>query len=137
MDALRNEPAAQSRVEASGDERKRSPTTSAQIGPAVTWKGTLVGRGTIHIIGNFEGEVRTAGCVIVGPHGYVDGKVIANSLLCHGRVRGHVSAKQKVEVRASAVITGSVTTPALSIEQGGLLIADVEMRKAHAPQDAL
>ncbi len=133
MGVLNKETEALSHVEPSRDQHKRNTTTCAHIGPDVTWKGIIVCTGTIQISGKLEGEVRTTGSVIVGPHGFVDGRITAESLFCQGKIKGHVSAKRSVELGASAIVLGSVTTPVLIIEDGGVLIADVEMRKAPAP----
>ncbi len=133
MEVLIKEIEEQHLKQASGEQRNERTVTSAYLGADVTWKGTLVGGGTIHIGGNFEGEVQTTGLVIIGIHGCVDGRITADSVVCRGRIKGHVSARRKVELLASAIITGSVATPVLSIEEGGLLTADVEMRQPRAP----
>jgi cytoskeletal protein CcmA (bactofilin family) len=59
--------------------------------------------------------------------------------VCKGKITGDIVAKARVELRAPAVINGSIQTPILFIEDGVLFNGAIEM--AHGvcdiPREAL
>ena len=47
--------------------------------------------------------------------------------MCKGKITGDIVAKERVKLRAPAVVSGSVKTPVLSMEDGVIFNGDLEM----------
>jgi len=107
---------------------------SAFVGKGVDFKGTIVYQGTVRIDGSLDGEIQTEGVLLVGEEAVLKAKVTAGTIVCKGKITGDITAKEKIKLRAPAVITGGVTTPMLSIEEGVMFNGTLEM--AQAPRDA-
>ena len=102
----------------SESELEKSQDVNAFIGKGVEFKGNINYNGTIRIDGKMEGEVSTEGCFLIGAEAVVTAKVTAGTIICKGTIIGEVVAKEKVRLRAPAVLEGTLTTPMLSMEEG-------------------
>ena len=123
--------AASSIVEGAGD-------VSAFVGKGVEFKGTISYSGTVRIDGYLDGEIHTDGVLLIGEDAVIQAKITAGTIVCKGKITGDVVAKERVKLRAPAVMNGSVKAPVLSIEDGVLFNGALEM--AHGvrelPRDA-
>ena len=108
-------------------ELEQSQDVNAFIGKGVEFKGNINYNGTIRIDGKMEGEVSTEGCFLVGEDAVVTAKVTAGTIISKGTIVGDVVAKEKVRLRAPAVLNGTLTTPMLSMEEGVLFNGTVQM----------
>ena len=110
---------------------------SAYVGRDVEFKGSISYSGTVRIDGSLEGEIRTDGTLLIGEDAVIQAKVSAGKILCRGKITGDVVAKERVKLRAPAVINGNVKTPVLSMEDGVLFNGGLEMRGVReVPQGA-
>lgn len=50
--------------------------------------------------------------------------------MCRGKIMGEIVAKEKIKLRAPAVISGGLKTPMLSIEEGVRLNGTLEMTQS-------
>lgn len=91
------------------------------IGPDTRAKGKLSFNGPVRVEGFLEGELRIDDALVVGEGGEVRGKIIAQSVVCQGRIVGNVYAAKKVEIQEGGRILGDVRTPAMEIAVGGSL----------------
>jgi cytoskeletal protein CcmA (bactofilin family) len=112
---------------------------SAFVGKGVEFKGTISYSGTVKIDGYFDGEIDTDGVLLIGEEAVIQAKVTARTVVCKGKITGDIVAKARVELRAPAVINGSIQTPILFMEDGVLFNGAIEM--AHGvcdiPREAL
>jgi cytoskeletal protein CcmA (bactofilin family) len=101
-----------------------APTTPAEptsadevstIGRGVTVVGKIVGEGTVHLLGQIEGELR-AWSVLINEGAKVEGDVVAEELTIGGFVKGIVHAN-RVKLNSSAVVEGDIFHKSLSIEE--------------------
>jgi cytoskeletal protein CcmA (bactofilin family) len=95
----------------------------------VVFKGTITYNGTVRIDGTLEGEIHTDGILLVGEEAVITAKVTAGTIVCKGKITGDINAKDKMKLRAPAIINGGVTTPMLSIEEGVLFNGTLEMEQ--------
>lgn len=111
---------------------------SAFVGRGVEFKGTISYRGTVRIDGSLEGEIRTDGTLLIGEDAVIQAKVSAGTIVCKGKISGDVVAKECMKLRAPAVMTGSVKTPMLSMEDGVVFNGGLEMSQGvrEVPQGA-
>ena len=108
------------------------------MGKGVEFKGTISYSGTVRIDGYLDGEIHTDGILLIGEDAVIQAKITAGTIVCKGKITGDVVAKERVKLRAPAVMNGSVKAPVLSIEDGVLFNGALEM--AHGmlelPRDA-
>jgi len=109
------------------DQQESSDNVSAFVGKGVEFKGTITYRGTVKIDGSLDGEIHTEGVLLVGEEAVITAKVTAGTIVCKGKITGEMVAKEKIKLRAPAVISGGVKTPKLSVEDGVLLNGTLEM----------
>ena len=100
---------------------------SAFVGKGVEFKGTISYKGTVRIDGYLDGEIHTDGVLLVGEEAVIQAKITAGIIVCKGKITGDVVAKERVKLRAPAVINGSVKAPMLSMEDGVLFNGGLEM----------
>ena len=131
------EPAAPSptRGEPETDMRgKRSDPNGGQvmanIGKSISIKGDLTGNEDLVVEGKVEGKIALPDNELtVGNNGNVSADVHAKSVVVIGKLRGNVSATEKIEVQASGSVDGDVRAPRLIIQEGAVLNGAVEMTK--------
>jgi cytoskeletal protein CcmA (bactofilin family) len=100
------------------------------LGPGISWKGDLRGKGGVRIEGALEGEIAIHGLVIVGETGRVTSETVkAESVIVAGVVNGKIVA-EKLEIRATGRVYGDVRTKSFSTEEGAFLRGKVTMEEA-------
>jgi cytoskeletal protein CcmA (bactofilin family) len=88
------------------------------LGKDVTFKGVVHFESTVRLDSCFEGEIHTKGVLVVGEHGVIRGTITAGTLISGGKIRGNVTASDKVQLLKSAVLIGDVHSPSFSMEEG-------------------
>jgi cytoskeletal protein CcmA (bactofilin family) len=97
------------------------------LGPGISIKGFLTGKGGVRIEGVFEGKIDIEGPLVIGELGKVVSEEIrAVSLVAGGTVQANVIA-DKVQVLRTGRVYGDVTTANLSTEEGGFLKGTIRM----------
>lgn len=109
------------------NRQETAEDVSAFVGKGVEFKGTISYNGTVRIDGFLDGEIHTEGVLLVGEEAVITAKVTAGTIVCKGKITGDVVAKEKIKLRAPAVISGGLKTPMLSIEEGVLFNGNLEM----------
>lgn len=99
------------------------------LGPNISWKGDLRGKGGVRIEGALEGEIAIRGMVIVGETGRVTCEFFKSDVVV---VAGTVSGKiitEKLEIRSTGRVYGDVTVKSFSTEEGAFLRGKVTMEE--------
>lgn len=104
----------------------------AFLGEGTSFIGTLQFEGTVRLDGRFEGDVSGSDLLIIGQAAAVRAEIQVGSLVVGGRVEGNIVAKKRVELLATAQVTGTVKTPALVVSDGAVLNGTCEMRREEA-----
>ena len=103
------------------------------VGPGILVKGRLTASEHVIIEGRFEGDIVVPDHgVAIGGAGYVRGDVCARAITVLGRVDGNLTAFALIELRATAVVTGRLAAPHLSIEDGAQFHGTADPTKAAA-----
>ena len=89
------------------------------IGTDLRIEGELHTAGVVQIEGTVVGNVRAEREVILAEGGVVEGDIHAGVALLGGKVRGSIVAAERVEVQATALVDGDITTERLVIHEGG------------------
>ena len=112
-------------------------TFNAFLGAGTNYNGTLTFQGAIRIDGVFTGTIKSEGTLIVGHNASIEGAVHVGSVVCNGRLNGDIHASEKVALNKTAVVTGKIFTPSLSMEEGAKLDGKLAMSEiAVADADA-
>jgi cytoskeletal protein CcmA (bactofilin family) len=101
---------------------------NAFLGAGTVYQGRLSFQGAVRIDGSFSGEVLSEGSLIVGKDAEIEGMLNVGDLLLSGRFTGEVQAKRRVTIHKTGVLQGVVYTPAMVMEEGGLLDGQVIMQ---------
>jgi cytoskeletal protein CcmA (bactofilin family) len=109
-------------------------------GQTIVIKGEVSGDEDLVIAGRVEGKINLGGRVLtLAPGSYVDGEILAGTVVVSGEVDGTVQATSRLEIRNTAAVEGHLTAPLLVIADGAQVSATVEMpeRAAHRERLAL
>lgn len=88
----------------------------------LTFVGTLVMNGKLH------GEVVSSDTLIVGDTGDLDADIHVGVAIVSGTIRGHMTARDRVELRKSASMFGDIETPVLVMEEGVVFDGHCKMK---------
>lgn len=88
------------------------------LGRDVTFKGIVQFEGTVQIDSHFEGEIHSKGTIVVGEHAVIRGTITTGTLISSGKIKGNITATDKVQLLKSGVLIGDVCVPCFSMEEG-------------------
>ena len=113
-------------------QRHDEPETEKWLEVDASMTGSLVFKDSVNlrINGQFEGTLETKGNLAIGERAKVKATIQGESIVIGGAVSGSVAATIRVELLASARVTGKVTSPRLTIHDGAQLDGTVEMAGA-------
>jgi cytoskeletal protein CcmA (bactofilin family) len=135
-----NEPARPAAPQTSSFEpAARTPTANAQpasvgdqatIGKSLVVKGEVTGSESLYIDGKVEGAINLPGNrVTVGRNGQVAANITAREIVVLGKVRGNMTASDRVDIRSEGSLTGDVAAQRISIEDGAFFKGGIDIRK--------
>jgi cytoskeletal protein CcmA (bactofilin family) len=108
----------------------RSERTSdvANIGKSITIKGDLKGNEDLSIEGKVEGKVELPNNQLtIGANGVVKAEINAKAIIVIGHVSGNINGTERVEIQATGVVDGDVTSPRLVVAEGAVLNGAIHM----------
>src|SRR5580693_9186041 len=89
----------------------------ATIGKSLVIKGEVTGSESLYIDGRVEGSINLSGNrVTVGRNGVVAANINAREIVVLGKVRGNLTASDRVDIRSDGSLTGDVVAARISIE---------------------
>jgi len=102
----------------------------ATIGKSLVIKGEVTGSESLYIDGRVEGSINLAGNrVTVGRNGVVSANINAREIVVLGKVRGNLTASDRVDIRSDGSLTGDVVAARISIEDGAFFKGGIDIRK--------
>lgn len=105
----------------------------AFVGQGVEFKGVIKYQGSVRIDGRLDGEVHAEGTLYLGEQAVITAKITAQSIISKGQITGAITAREKVQLLAPAIMDGSVFTPSLLVEEGVQFNGTLEMNKSDLP----
>lgn len=100
-------------------------------------EGAYTCSGTVMLDAKVRGEIRAADTLIIGEQAVVHATVQAATLVVHGEVVGRVTATERLELRASARITGDIEAPVIVMEEGAVHDGHCRMTAAKPVETSL
>src|SRR5580693_1995156 len=102
----------------------------ATIGKSLVIKGEVTGSESLYIDGRVEGSISLAGNrVTIGRNGVVAANINAREIVVLGKVRGNLTASDRVDIRSDGSLTGDVVAARISIEDGAFFKGGIDIRK--------
>ena len=102
----------------------------ATIGKGLFIKGEITGSESLYIDGKIEGTINLPGNrLTIGKNGQVNAAVNAREIVVLGKVKGNVSATDRVDIRAEGSLTGDVSAARISIEDGAFFKGGIDIKK--------
>lgn len=110
------------------------------IGPNAHFRGDLVSEGGVRIDGIFEGNIETAGNLVIGESAKVIAEIKANNISISGAVKGNVTGN-RIEILETGRVWGDLTVTSLLLNEGAYLRghtnmhADIEPPQLEPPKN--
>jgi cytoskeletal protein CcmA (bactofilin family) len=102
----------------------------AVISKGLYVKGEISGTESLFVDGKVEGTINLPGNrVTIGRNGQVGANITAREIVVLGKVRGNVSAVDRVDIRAEGALSGDVSAARISIEDGAFFKGGIDIRK--------
>ena len=109
----------------------------ATIGKSLVIKGEVSGSESLYIDGRVEGSINLSGNrVTIGRNGVVNANINAREIVVTGKVRGNLTASDRVDIRNEGSLTGDVVAQRISIEDGAFFKGGIDIRKPGANEKA-
>lgn len=115
---------------------RATPAASDQatIGKSLMIKGEVSGSESLYIDGRVEGSINLPGNrVTVGRNGVIAANINAREVIVQGKVRGNITATDRVDIRNEGSLTGDVIAQRISIEDGAFFKGGIDIRKEVKP----
>jgi cytoskeletal protein CcmA (bactofilin family) len=106
------------------DRTGSSPTL---IGTGSTFTGNFDCGGDLVVSGNIIGNSRVAGSLTLADTGHWQGDIVASTAIIGGEIRGNLTITEKLEVRKSARIRGTVQAKQIAIATGAVIDGDMSV----------
>src|SRR5690606_11168140 len=100
------------------DRISGSPTF---IGDGTTLNGNLDCQGDLVVGGKVVGDCSVCGVVTLSDGGRWEGKLEANNAILAGEVEGTVLIREKLEIRKTARIKGTVQARVIAVAEGAVI----------------
>ncbi|THB68033.1 MAG: polymer-forming cytoskeletal protein [Spirochaetaceae bacterium] len=91
------------------------------VGEGSFFRGDITARGLLRIDGDYAGNIKTEGKILIGMSGRAECELQAAAVVIGGAVRGTIEASKKVILLSSAVVIGNIYAPRLVAEEGALI----------------
>jgi len=106
--------------------------TRASIGPSVSVNGEISGEEDILIEGNVEGLINLKKNVVtIAASGRVKAAIYGMVIHVEGEVTGDLFGTERIVVHKSGKVTGNITAPRISLEDGARLKGSVSTEGAN------
>ena len=101
--------------------------TNVYLGKSSFFEGRLTLEGVFRLDGKVQGEIFHKGTLIMSETGVVKGKIEVSALILNGMVEGEVNATERVEIHSQGRLFGTISTPILVVQDGGVFEGNCKM----------
>jgi cytoskeletal protein CcmA (bactofilin family) len=125
--ALFTKESPQSTVKVPARTDPQGAPTLTYFGPNLTIDGTVTGSEPVLIEGTVRGQIELTGDVRIGTQARVEARVHARSVTVEGKLNGDVTADDRIELIATAVVDGNLKAPKIIVSEGATFRGSVDM----------
>lgn len=101
--------------------------TESVIDSQVEIVGTVKTAGSLRIDGKLQGDLNCGGDATIGKTAQIKGNINVNSVSIAGTVTGNITAKDRIEMKASARVMGDIKAKRLAVEDGVTFVGKSEV----------
>lgn len=98
------------------------PASRNYLSSDVEIKGTITFADHLTFDGHMEGDIMSAGTLVVGENASIEGDISAGKVAVHGAVKGNVVAEDRCELNGDSELIGDLEAPYLVMEEGATFI---------------
>lgn len=103
------------------------------IGEGSVFEGRIRSKAGVRIEGSINGDVESAGDVVVGEKGVVKSNITARNIIIAGSVVGNVTAKENLTILSSGQLNGNASATRLVINDGAVFNGTSRMETKQTP----
>ncbi|MFG0328837.1 MAG: polymer-forming cytoskeletal protein [Phycisphaerales bacterium] len=104
-----------------------SQNTDTVIGPDTVIKGEMEVENRARILGRFEGSIKAKGQVEVADKAICQANINASTIQIDGGMDGNVTASERVQLNATAKLTGDIVSAKLVVAEGASINGHVRV----------
>ncbi len=108
-------------------------TQQSVIAGDVEITGTIKSTGSVRMDGKLDGELHCTGDAVIGKSAVIKGNLTVNAVSIEGTIHGNVTAKDRIEMKSSARVTGDIKAKRLSVEDGVTFVGRSEVNPSGTP----
>lgn len=91
---------------------------TAYLGPDVDIQGTLKFENSVLIEGKFKGKIESEhGTLVIGESADVEADITGGVITVRGKVKGSLTATQRVHLQDRGIFSGELCTPSLQMDE--------------------
>lgn len=90
--------------------------------------GDIFSEADFRIDGVVEGNITTAGKIVVGKSGKINGKINCSNADISGTISGKIEVNEVLSLMSESLIQGDIVTGKLSVEEGAQVEASISMK---------
>jgi cytoskeletal protein CcmA (bactofilin family) len=109
--------------------------TNVYLGKNSFFEGKLAAEGVFRLDGKVQGEIFHKGTLIVSETAVIKGRVEVSVLILNGMIEGDVNANERVEIHSQGRLFGTISSPALVVQDGGVFEGNCKMGKKVSHED--
>ena len=113
-----------------GDAMATAGELTAFLDKGSRFEGKLAFDGHVRLNGEFKGEIRAEGTLIVGEGAHIEAQIAVDTLVVSGTIVGDIVARSRIEMHAPARVVGNITTPVLVVDEGSVFDGQCQMERA-------
>ena len=92
--------------------------------------GNIAAKNLMIINCRLVGDVNVSGTVELDEKAVVEGKIVADALICAGRVKGDLDIKGNITLKSRTSVEGNIVTGTMAMETGALINGSLLMKCA-------
>lgn len=103
------------------------PNQINMVSEGTVFEGVLRTESDVRVSGRIVGTVQAGGRAFVAPEGVIEGEVSASQADISGTVQGELYIQERLILRGTARVEGTIKTGRLIVEEGAVFNGDCEM----------
>ena len=109
---------------------QENETPKTVIAEDIEIVGSIKSTSHIRLDGKLNGDLSCSGNAVIGNAANVKGNITVDSVSVAGQVNGNITAKDRIELKATARISGDIRSKRLTVEDGVTFVGKSEVNPA-------
>ena len=94
--------------------------TAIFLGRSSEFEGDLKFYGTARVEGHLRGNISGEGILVIGKEGKIEADAHVSRAIIYGKIHGDIVAEEKIEIKVSGKVFGTIEAPVILIEAGAI-----------------